>query len=273
MLKKFEHYGSSRTYFPACQTSPTGGHNNRMSEIGILPPRAGNRREPGPDPVPTKRRSTKPVTPNPVEKGTLPQRRGHCGSHKPKEKLRKDLFNLALQEGLLEFLDKEPTETPEPTSRPAPPKQPDRIIWCETTDGELVAKNSDGSICEPEEKAPASTSELERVMTERKIAALLGDTQLVLNLKSLVEAALKNQKLRDQLLSPSGSRQSTTKNAEKGARNSKQAKVPAAPTSAKSRSTNSTRSLINGKIKTNMNRGQISQSGRPAKVKKKGTVH
>lgn len=239
-----------------------------MSDHSTFLPRAGHRREPGADPVPEKRKST--LSPTEAEmaeskpsRATAQPRTRSCGSHKPKERLRKDLLNLIVQEGLLELLEPQEPETPsEPTEVPTP-KQSTLVFWGENADGRFVAKNSDGTECEPEEKAPSSTSELQHILAERKIKDLLSKSQLVLDLGPLVEAALKNQKLRDQLL---GTSKPPTKK--------KSGRTPPKKTTAKVIGCNSRGQVFRGTIKTSQTRGvKIAPTSQKLKKKKGDTVH
>jgi hypothetical protein len=238
-----------------------------MSEQSTFQPRAGHRREPGPDPVPEKRKSTQPtelemaaVKP---DRAPVQPRKRSCGSHKPKERLRKELLNLIVQEGLLELSEQKETEVSEPDSTRATHPKTTMVIWCENSNGELVARNPDGSECEPDAQAPASTSELERVLAERKIKELLSRTQLVLDLGPLVEAALKNQKLRDQLLI-SKNRATTRKSSNKPS---------SKPATAKPAGSKERKSTSRGLIKSSQVRVKISPTGQKVNRKKGTTVH
>ncbi|MGL5831063.1 MAG: hypothetical protein ACRCZE_02835 [Candidatus Altimarinota bacterium] len=242
-----------------------------MSEQSQFFPRAGNRREPGADPVPTKRQSTPASTPTPAEKTptSTPQRRGRCGSGKPREKFRKELINLIFQEGLLEVSEREPDQEQAVEQKGAVSrKSSTHVIWTVDESGGMIAKNPDGSTCEEEERAPASSSPLQEVVARRAIEEALCKTQLKVNLEELVKAALKNKKLRDQLLNAPSPRQPRKKSEKTSPE-----KIMAAAKAPVKSAAKGVRGTIQSGIKPRMNRGlRISTSGQVAKPKKKGTT-
>lgn len=242
-----------------------------MNEHSPIFPRAGNRREPGADPVPTKRQSTPASTPIPAEKTptSTPQRRSRCGSGKPREKLRKELINLIFQEGLLEVSEREPDQEQAVEQKGAVSrKSSTHVIWSVDESGGIIAKNPDGSTCEEEEQVPVSTTPLQEVVAKRAIENALCKTQLTVNLEELVKVALNNPRVRDQLLNTP----SPCQPRKKSEKTSPEKIMAAAKTPTKS-AAKGIRGTIQSGIKPSMNKGlRISTSGQAAKPKKKGTT-
>lgn len=189
----------------------------------------GHDRAPGPDPVPTRRRSTQPSnkpqevkllspiprvipvssTPAPAAK---PRKGKSCGSGKPRYILTKALIKKALAEGYYELLEEREerfaerqaaTDANPNTAAATPGVQDSREQLCIVTcivgeDGqERMQYHPVGG-----KDAPATTENkprsLEEIWAEQKIHRLLADMkeiQVVINVGALVQAAKQDPKL------------------------------------------------------------------------------
>jgi len=142
----------------------------------------GHDRSPGSDPVPSKRRSTKPqkgdstVTPVPTAPTRVakPRKGKVCGSKKPRYVLTKALIKKALAEGYYELLDERQ---------------------------ELIAMQQtghDSSLNGMADKNEIKSRGLQDVLDEKKVRLLLANMQefkIVINVGALVQAAKKDPKL------------------------------------------------------------------------------
>ena len=193
-----------------------------------LPPRAGNRRNPGKDPLPKRRKSTQPTpkqqedtTPLPQQKSVTtnatpagppatsaskkPPRKG-CGSKKPRYILTKALIKKALEEGYYELLEERASADSEAAIAPD-------TSSADHTDGDYRDKpvviscqiNADGeerleytSVGGGPEPPPKQMKTLEESLAEQKVRRLLEDMakiKVVINIGALVKAAKEDPQL------------------------------------------------------------------------------